>query len=47
MADFLSDEWFSQVNETLSHAGAIPFEGVPTVGQAFADEVASGNPHVL
>jgi hypothetical protein len=49
VADFLSDEWFSQVNETLGHAGAIPFEGVPSVFRVvieFPDGPASG-PHAM
>lgn len=27
MADFLSAEWFTQLNETLRNAGPVPFEG--------------------
>ncbi len=27
MADFLSAEWFTQLNETLRSAGPVPFEG--------------------
>jgi putative sterol carrier protein len=32
VADFLSAEWFAQLNETLRHAGPVPFEsGASTV----------------
>ncbi len=49
MADFLSDEWFSQLNETLRQAGPVPFErGSATVRVvlAFPDAPKSA-PHAL
>jgi putative sterol carrier protein len=49
VADFLSDEWFSQVNETLRSAGAISLEGAPSVFRVvieFPDAPADG-PHAV
>lgn len=49
MAEFLSDEWFSQMNDTLVSAGAIPLEGVPAVFRVvieFPDAPPSG-PHAM
>jgi hypothetical protein len=49
VADFLSSEWFADVNEMLGAAGPIPLEGAPSIFRVaieFPDAPASG-PHAM
>ena len=45
MADFLSNAWFEELNDTLEKADAVPFElGAPTVRVVIEFPDAPSNP---